>query len=40
MAVQLMPGNLRECQVGRIMAGVLLTGLAGALLKVFHVRLL
>jgi hypothetical protein len=35
-----MSRDLWECQVGGIMAGVLLTGLAGALLKVFHVRLL
>jgi hypothetical protein len=39
VVVQLVPGHLRECQLGGIMAGVSLAGLARALLEVFHVRL-
>ena len=39
VVVQLVPGHLRECQLGWIMAGVSLAGLARALLEVFHVRL-
>jgi hypothetical protein len=39
VVVQLVPGHLRECQFGRVMAGVSLAGLAETLLEVFHKRL-